>query len=188
MKAVLVARDAAPSYAFKLLKPELERRGVEVADYLGEGKPLDSPPASILISVQRAANVVVSGMSSSNELAEPEIAACRAALAEGIPFGFYGDTYHCHERAREGAWFGEFREPAAFYFAINENEARAAKNVFPNALCVATGNPLWENFAFPKQNRAQVRQVFEIADDEFVILSPGGKSPVVNILVWSALI
>jgi len=195
LKVALVARDIAPSEALgKHLAPELQKRGHEVVAYLGSGKPLTQTLEEIRQGV-RNADVLVSGMSSSKELAEPEITAClTAALQElskkKIPFGFYGDTYHCYERARENAWFGPVREDADFFFSVNEEEAMAAKSVLtnPNLISIATGNPTWEGYAFPKYTRAEVRAKYGIADEEVLILAPGGGSPAVNTLIWGLLI
>lgn len=187
MKVVLVARDIAPSKAFGLLAQELTNRGHSSVLLVGNGKPMAVTTEDIRTAVRRA-DVVVVGMSSSPQLAEPEIAACtEAALAE-IPFGFYGDTFRCHERAREGAWFAPFQSQAEFFFAINNGEAKLAGNFFPNATVVATGNPLWEEFGKPPQRtREEVRALIGAPADEIVILAPGGKSPAINCGYWSLL-
>lgn len=187
---VLVARDISPSKAFgEHLKPELEKRGILVKDFLGSGKPLSSTIPDIEKAVS-GAGVVVSGMSSSEELAEPEIAACGQALASGIPFGFYGDTYHCHERASVGSWFAPFRSDAKFFFGINREEINAANFVFtnPSLVSVATGNPIWENYASPEFTREEVRIKYGVTHDEVLVLAPGIKSPAVNIMIWGLLV
>ena len=122
-------------------------------------------------------------MSSSPELSECEISACNFAILCDIPFGFYGDTYNCHERA----WFAPFREKCAFFLALNEEEARKAKTVFPNAECVAVGNPLWEEFSFPETTRENVRKDLQVEWDEILVLAPGSKSAGINIANWTAL-
>ena len=123
-------------------------------------------------------------MSSSPELSECEISACNFAILCDIPFGFYGDTYNCHERA----WFAPFREKCAFFLALNEEEARKAKTVFPNAECVAVGNPLWEEFSFPETTRENVRKDLQVEWDEILVLAPGSKSAGINIANWTALL
>lgn len=187
---VLVARDIAPSLAFEqlalALKDSLKDSGIEVKAFLGKGKPLTTTVEEIRDAV-RDAKFVLSGMSSSKDLAEPEIAACRGAITMGVPFGFYGDTYHCHERAADGAWFAPFREQANVFFAIDETEAENAKRVFTAANCIATGNPTWEDFAFPKYTREQARAMLGAEDNDLVVLSPGGKSPMINAQVWGAI-
>lgn len=187
MRILLVARDKAPSEAFTRLCDHLRSRSHEPSAFLGNGKPFATPLANIAAMAGKA-DIVLAGMSSSAELAEPEIAAATAAADTGVPFGFYGDRYGAHERAAEGKWFAAFRESASFFFALNKEEALAATGVFKNARCVATGNPTWEDFAFPKFTRAEVRDRLGVDEKTKVVLAPGGKSPVVNILVWGLLV
>lgn len=187
MKAVLVAQDVSPSGAFDALLPVLTGRGVETQVFVGRGKAFPHQ-IEMIREAARNADVVLSGLSSSAALAEPEIAACEEAVSARIPFGFYGDTYRSYERAREGAWFAQFGETASFFFAINQKEADAARSVFRNAECIATGNPLWEGFAFPKLSRAEARNILGIAENDFLVFSPGGKSPIVNILTWGTML
>lgn len=191
MKVTLVAQDIAPSLAFEMLATELKNRGHEARLLVGKGKAFSATLDEVREAVKDA-DVVVSGMSSSAKLAEPEIAACEEAISQErkIPLGFYGDTYHCHERARENAWFGSYRRYADFFFAINEEEAGTAKDVLvkPALVSVVTGNPTWEAYSFPKYTRAAVRTKYGVADDEILVLAPGGKAPVVNIALWSLLV
>ncbi len=187
MRILLVARDKAPSEAFTRLCDHLRSRSHEPSAFLGNGKPFATPLTDIAALAGKA-DIVLTGMSSSAELAEPEIAAATAAAEAGVPFGFYGDRYGAHERAAEGKWFAVFRQSASFFFALNKEEALAATGVFKNARCVATGNPVWEDFAFPKFTRAEVRDRLGVDEKTKVVLAPGSKSPVVNILVWGLLI
>ncbi len=188
MRVCLVGRDMAPSEAFEMLAAGLSKAGHSgLTLMVGKGKPLAWTLEDIEVAVSNS-DVIIVGMSSKRELAEPEIGACAAAVAAGKPFGFYGDTYHCHERAGEGSWFGPFRNEARFFFAVNGEEAEAAKLVFPNATCVATGNPKWENYAFPRKTREEVRRELGVTDDEIFVLAPGGKSPDVNLPQWEALL
>jgi len=187
MKVLLVAQDIAPSLAFELLAAELKSRGHELTVLVGKGKVF---PVSLndVRNAARATDVVVSGLSSSAKLSEPEVAACDEAVKNGKLLGFYGDTYHCHERAREGTQFGPYRKSAKFFFAINETEANDAKSVLENAVRVATGNPTWEDYAFPKFTRAEVRAKYGVADDEILVLAPGIKNPAINFLNWGLLV
>ena len=91
---VLVARDAAPSRAFSNLIPILQNIGFNVNLCAGDGKPLTRRAEEIICAVE-AADLVVLGMSSSEELATPEILAGKTALDFGIPYGFYGDVRRC---------------------------------------------------------------------------------------------
>lgn len=189
MKVVLIAQDIAPSLAFEMLAVELASRGHDAELLIGKGKAF---PVTLdeVRKTARNADIVVVGMSSSAKLAEPEVVACEEAILTVIPYGFYGDTYHCHERARNGSWFATCRQNAEFFFAINEEEASAAKDVLinPNLVSVATGNPTWENYFFPKYTRQEVRAKYGVADDEVLALAPGGKAPVVNIMIWGLLV
>lgn len=194
MKVALIAQDIAPSSAFEMLAVELMIRGHEPVSLLGKGKVFPATLGEVRKAV-RDSDIVVVGMSSSAKFAEPEIEACVSAILQTlskkkIPFGFYGDTYHCYERARADAWFGPYRRHADFFFAINEEEARVAKNVLvkPTLVSVATGNPIWEDYAFPKYTRAEVRAKYGVSDEELLVLSPFIKSPVINILNCGMLI
>lgn len=183
MKVCMVARDAAPSRAFVRFKTELERRGHEVCGFLGDGKPLSVSLDEIGNKVEDM-DIAVIGMSSSEELAEPELAALAAAHTCDVSFGFYLDTANCHNRE----WFGEYRNQARFFFAVNEREQKKVAAAYPEALVVATGNPLREDAFFPKFTHNQVREKLGVTKEETLVLAPGGKSPVVNILVWGALL
>ena len=115
MKVVLVARDAAPSRAFSKLAPVLQESGFDADLLVGDGKPLIE--GEIINLVERA-NIVVLGMSSSENLARPEILAGETAKKWGIPYGFYGDVRRCWARARAGAWFEDLASRTSFYFGI----------------------------------------------------------------------
>ena len=186
-KVLLVARDIAPSRAFELLATELTNRGHDPILLIGKGKPMAATTEDIQAAVQMS-DVVVVGMSSSAALAEPELVACATAVTTGKSFGFYGDTFGCHERARDGSWFGPYRSRATFFFAVNNNEMEKAKKVLIGAKTIVTGNPTWEDYAFPRFTRSQIRDKLKIRDDELFILAPGGKDPVVNIMVWGLLL
>ncbi len=183
MKVALVARDAAPSRCFRRLGDELTNRRHAAVCFVNEGKPL---PVSLdeIRALVCSSEIAVIGMSSSKELAEPELIACAAAVEAGIPFGFYLDTANCHMRD----WFAGFLNRARFFFAINDREAKRVFTAYPNAYAVATGNPLREDAFSPKFTRDEVRQKLGVAEEETLVLAPGGKSPVVNILVWGILL
>jgi hypothetical protein len=183
-KILLVARDAAPSGAFKLLIPALRKKGYYVTSILGEGKEIPDSLHEITQLVTNA-DIVILGMSSSRELANKEIFAASIAQKAKIPFGFYGDVPDCYQRAREGAWFEPFANDTAFYFGINEADAEAAKKVFVNAKTFATGNPVREADAFPKFTNEEIRSKLNISSDTVVILAPGGKFPAANATTWT---
>lgn len=190
MNMLLVARDVAPSNALIQLRDALiKRERVHTANYayfayLGEGKPIAGSIEGILETFQGGfITCVVTGMSSSPELAAHELAAGKAAKERNIPLFLYADTYNCHERK----WFAELI-PDSTLFVINENEKEKVKEKFPTARVVAAGNPLWEDFFFPKMTREGVREALNIPEDEIMILCPGTKSLLVCMQSFSAAI
>lgn len=186
-KAVLVARDAAPSGCFKRLEPALKERGFGVDLIIGEGKPLTKTAEEIALAASHA-SIVILGMSSSLELAEPEIAAGRSAKSAGVSYGFYGDIPRCWARARAGAWFEELAHGAAFYFGVTQGDANAAREVFPKAQLIGTGNPLREEMAFPRFTREEVRAKLNISPEDKLVLAPGGNfSTAGNMASWVVL-
>lgn len=185
-RVVLVGRDAAPSGCFKRLEPVLKDRGFDVTLFIGDGKPLPNSLSEISAGVA-AGGILLLGMSSSLELSEPEIVAGKAAMAVGVPYGFYGDVPLCWGRARPGAWFEELASGAQFYCGITQADADAAASVFPNARLLGTGNPLREEMAFPSFTRDEVRTKLGIAPEEKMVLAPGGKFAAGNMASWVVL-
>ena len=53
-KAVLIARDFAPSGCFKRLEPILKERGFDVDLFIGEGKPLIKTAEEIALAASHA--------------------------------------------------------------------------------------------------------------------------------------
>ncbi len=180
---LLLTQMAASSGAFKAIAPVLEGRGHRVTLKVGDGQPLSFSDAEIEAWV-READIVVLGMSPAPKFAAQEIKAGEIAKRLGKPFGFYGDAPFCWARARPGAWFEGLADAAAFYTTLNAEDAEAAKAVFPRAVRVANGNLLREAEAFASRTRAEVRAQLGFADDEVVVLAPGTKNPVGNILTW----
>ncbi len=185
-KILFVGRDAASSGCFIRLAPVLEKQGYTVTMMVGNGKPLAATDDDIINAV-KSADLVVSGMSSSAELAKPEVLACQTAKEVHIPFGFYGDVPECFMRARAGAWFEPFALHANFYFSVNTEDAQAAKVILQNAKTFGTGNPLREESAFPKFTREEVREKLGVLPDEKLILVPGGKFVAANLATWTVV-
>ena len=176
LRVVMVGRDAAPSRCFQKLVSALTERSIESALFVGDGKPLKESPDDIRAAIVGGASLVLVGMSSSKELAEPEIVAATAASGAGIPYGFYLDIPRCANRE----WFGDLRDGAAFFFAPNEGDAENVRKSHPKAQVTVTGNPLREESFFLPFSRAEVRLRLGIAEDEQLILVSLGKSPMAN--------
>src|SRR3989344_610355 len=165
MMVALVAQDVSPSRALERVGVELVSRGHAVCAFLGSGNLIVASRMALDCNIG-ASHALLLGMSSSAELAEEEIYAARLAFSTNIPFGFYCDTYGCHNRP----WFAEFRDKASFVFVINEKEAEEARRVFPKARVAVSGNPIWEDFCFPKFTKDEVRSKLGIAENEAVVL------------------
>lgn len=186
-RVLLVARDAAPSRCFTRLKPVLEECGLDATVHVGDGKPLVIDNVTLGQSVAES-DLVILGMSSSSELAQPEIAAGEAAQKAGKRFGFYGDVPGCWSRARVGAWFEGLAPNTVFYFGTSQVDAENARSVFQKAQLIGAGNPLREEMAFPRFSRAEIRRQLGVGDDMKVVLAPGGKFPAGNAASWAMVI
>lgn len=182
MRVLLVARDVAPSQALERLREVLLLRLDDVHSFLGYGKPISNSYNSRLITERPC--VVLCGMSSFAEVAKDEIAVAEVAARMGMPYGFYADTYGSAQRPH----FEHLRKEASFIFVINGEEAKTARELYPNAKVVVSGNPMWEDFFIPKLSREEVRSKFEVDNDEYMVLCPGGKSLTIDTLHWGAVI
>ena len=96
-----------------------------------------------VVSLPGNVDVVLCGMSSSPELAQEELAACEAAVKNGVPLCLLADTFGAWGRP----WFEPYRAAASALFVINQEEALKAWELFPNAKIVASGNPAEDNTA-----------------------------------------
>jgi len=170
----LVARDVAPSRAFDRLANLLGERGFHACLCVGSGKPLEQTDSEI-VSLVLSAGVVILGMSSSQDLAAPEILAGQAAKSANIPYGFYGDNRGCWQRARKDAWLGPLAPEVRFYFGTEQADADLAREVFLKAQLLGTGNPLREEMAFHRFSRDEVRSKLGLAHDEKMVLVAGTK-------------
>src|SRR3989338_4224052 len=128
MKVLLVARDFAPSKALEIFGSYLQSVNVSVMSLLGYGKSLDMTPErahAALSKLVDKSDVVLTGMSSSEALAEPELFACEEAVLFKRPFGTYSDTYRGFRRE----WFHtpKIASNMSFHFALNETDAAEAQ-------------------------------------------------------------
>lgn len=173
-KIVLVAYDVMPSQALQKLANKFTELGWDTMSFLGFGKEISN--AAEITKAVASANAVITGMSSKPKFVEPELLAINTAIANGIPFGCYADTYGVYLRP----WFKDVRNKASFLFVINEEEAADAKPLFPHSQIIATGNPLWENFCFPRLTREESRAKINVANNQTLILCPGAKVLMMN--------
>lgn len=165
---VLVGRDKAPTLAGQMLENELRKQGYVTRSFFGDGKPIRATFDEIEQAAHYAALTWV-GMSSSQDLAMPEIAAGRASRHLAL----YADIEGCQNRE----WFAEFRDKAELLFVLTSREKDEASHVYGRqATVVASGNPTHEEFAFPQLSREEVRKRLHVGDDESLILALGTKS------------
>lgn len=185
MKIVLVGRDQAPAGALKKVQEYLaslsnDGNSYKVLDFLGDGQFTKESVGERVLT----ADVLLVGMSSSADLAEKEICAAETAVRAHTPFGFYADTFGCYKRP----WFAKLRDKASFVFVVDKKEAESARELFPNAKVVASGNPMWEDFFTPKLSREEVRERLGVEDGQRMILCPGGKLLAVNMQHFGGVI
>lgn len=180
-----MANDAAPSRAFMKLEPVLRARGLNVELIVNDGKPNERTDEEVCLALSDA-NVVVLGMSSSEQLAHIEILAGETAQKLGIPYGFYGDVPRCFARARAGAWFEHLAKDVSFYCGVNIKDAEEAQKVFtnPHTHLIAIGNPLREEMAFPRLTRKQAREQLNILPDKKLVLASGTKLTASDLASW----
>ncbi len=199
-KIVLVGHDKAPSVALEMagmkLRDEFARDGVnaDVLTFCAHGsKPFEftkefvSPRIIEIAEAAATATLVITGVSSSKELAAEEIEAANEARvrvlyarAKGekpdVQYGVYLDTDMGNRH-----WFDNaVADEVSFAFAPNVEEVLAAQKRYSKARVFLTGNPLEEAAAFPVTTREGIRAMFQVADGQPLILCPGGKDLQVN--------
>lgn len=174
-KIVLVGQMVASSNGFRPLEAELKKQGCDVRAYLPAGKPLHDVAEEIFENAGNA-DLVLTGMSSEGHLVQEELKALELVIARGIPCGLYADTFGVHRRK----WFEHLREKITFLFVTNEEEAKDAKTIYPNADIIVSGNPSREGYFSPAWTYEQSRAILGIKPDVKIVLCPQGKDLEVN--------
>ncbi|TAL49262.1 hypothetical protein EPN83_01855 [Patescibacteria group bacterium] len=182
-KIVAVARDMAPSEGVGACADELEKRGCEVKKFLSFGKPFSGSVEELTQDLQ-AADVVLCGFSSSEALAQEEIAAAKAAMARGVPLFFYADTFGVYR----APWMSFARSWARVVFVQTEPECSGAQPIFPNARVVASGSPIYEKAFFPPKSRSEIRAGLGLEEEDRMIFVPCGKALVDNGVLIAAVL
>lgn len=182
--AVLVGRDFAGCYGLRALANELERRDVQCQSFLGFGKPVSYSAKKIEAAI-KSADFVITGRSSSDELAEVEIAALEAGMSTRKPCFMYSDGW-----VSLFPWFRDFYEKLACLFVPHKYCADQVSRVFPKVQVVVSGNPEWEEF-FPGPNYAQEQKSMRKRLEKLgapakasFILAPGSKDLDLNLELW----
>lgn len=178
----LVARDVGGSKPLGMLTELLRNRNRQVYPFLGNGKPIDG--LANLPEAVGSSGVVLCGMSSSQELAQPEIKAMQLAREADTPYAIFADAFDSHSRT----WLQEQIAGAAAFFVLNEDEAQKARERFPKLKVVASGNPVWETFAFPEKTDEEVRLSFAVQPSMKMVLVVGTKEPIINIALLAGVL
>ena len=181
MKVVLVGHDVGIAGPLSMVATEIVKMGENVLCFFREAPFREHLFESSLywFQLESKADVFLIGMSSSPELAKYEIAAGELALSMGKPLAIFGDILGVF-RGRE--WFEDLRQRSSVLFVMNDEEAREARQLYPNTRAVASGNPRYEEFFKPNFSREEVREKLGVSQDATVILVPGGKDYTVNTL------
>ncbi|MBI4114524.1 MAG: hypothetical protein HY445_01625 [Candidatus Niyogibacteria bacterium] len=180
MKVVMVARDAAPSKAFQMLGEELLKRRHFFHLFVGSGSPLTVSNDDIRQVVSKM-DIVIVGMSSSKELAEPEMAAAEAAMNAGVPLVAYGDLFGTVNRQFFSELWQKTGKAPHMLFVLDDYEKQDAESKYPSSTkVIVTGNPAIEKAYFPEWTRKEAREKMGITDDDFVVIVPGGKDFRIN--------
>lgn len=175
MRIVAVAHDLAPSEGVGACAEELQKRGWAVEKFLLRGKSFGGNLSDIASTCQQT-DVVLCGFSSSEKLAQEEITAARAAIEKGIPLALYADTFGVYR----SPWTDLMREKAQLVFVQTEPECSETRLVFPNAIIVASGSPIYERIFFAARSRSEAREKLGLHEEDRMILIPLGKTIVEN--------
>lgn len=169
-RVTLVANDFGESGTLKLLKNELDTSETEVEAFLGNGQTPFPYPAKVVNETIAKSEIAVVTMS---ETSEAEVAAAQSAVKHGVSLALValGSSFNAYRNEA----FAPVREHAELLFVVNEEEARAAHELFPNTKIVPSGNPEWESFFMPALSREEVRKRLDLTDDMIFVLVVGDK-------------
>jgi hypothetical protein len=169
----LVAADFGESMTIKGLAEKLAPE-FDCKVFAGEGK-IPSPFSNGEIETAIAASdIVVIAVSENTAI---EVFAGECAIKHQKPLVLVALFYNTWKRSD----FEQFRKYAKVLFVLDEAEAEIAKMLYPKTLIIATGNPDWETFAFPKRTREEVRSILKLGEEEKFILVSGEKEMGVNV-------
>jgi hypothetical protein len=181
MNLVLVAGDFLESTGLRAIQVALQEQGHLVTAFLADGQPPRFTDFELRTAVQRADFVL---LTISNNIRETLLAASTAETSS-IPFGIYAGG---GPKGFQAENLAPLRTSARLVFVFNHDEVAKAQDLFPNAEVVASGSMHWEKFFSPDLTRKEARLALKIGEDQFVILVPGDKDPILNILLFGLTI
>jgi len=179
VKVMLLAVDVGPCKNLGLVGKALEERGCAVTRCLGYGRPdtISTNIDAVLNEVRRQ-DVLVTGMSSSPELAEVEMRALRAARGY-CARALFADTFSVVGRP----WFEDSRSEVDLVIVPDEDEIRAVTG--STGCFFAGGVPLWEQFACKPGEREEYRGRLDVSKDVFLAMLVGGKKTEINLELFA---
>ncbi|GEM_PF-5729858 len=178
MNIVLVGSLMAATSAFRKLEMELKARDNEVYSFLGGGK-LEFVP-ELEDRIQKADFVLI-GMATPESNAVEELRAAKIATQLGKRYGFFADVDGV---AVGRSHFAPYRDGAKLLFVPNQEEAEQARPHYPNVRIVVSGNPDWDDFAYPARSREEVRQKFQVKERQRLIMFVGDTADEMIYLHW----
>lgn len=179
MKVMLLAVDVGPCKNLDFVSKALEEEGCEVIRCLGYGRPDTITNIYAVLESVRRQDVLVTGMSSSPELAALEMQALRAAPGYCARV-LFADTFSVVGRP----WFKELRNEVDLVIVPDEGEIRAVTG--STGSFFAGGVPLWEQFACKPGEREEYRGRLGVAEDVFLAMVVGGKKTEINVELFTA--
>lgn len=178
--AVLVAEDYLESNLMKKLAEQLQPTH-RVVTQLSCGDT-QSPALQEPLLQAVASSIFIAVCNSAFSRNELHAAAC--AIESGVPLVSVSLAYSSWNRS-EFVWM---RPHVRLLFVADEEEARLAAPLYPNARVVAVGNPEWEGLEVPPYPREEVRRMLEVTPEERLILVSGEKSFRINFPLAACLI
>ncbi len=138
---LLVGTDMAVSQALGKVRDSFTAKkvsGLRIVSELDYGKIVSESTVEEILERDGDIACVLTGMSSKPENSDAEITAWRMALEYDIPYGVYADT---EGMVAGRPWFPkQLKEDVSFVFVINEEEATLAKQHFPKAKIIISGD------------------------------------------------
>lgn len=169
MKILLVARDPSPSRAFRKVATCALKLSHDVHAVLGDGQDIELTSNELDAAIEWA-DVLLVGMSSSEQFSALERRCCEHAVRQALPFGLFSDSFECWRRQH----FASVRESARYLFVSSEAEVPEAQKLYPHATVAASGNPIWEDLVIP-YSRDQARGSLNVGH-MMLIVCPGNKA------------
>ncbi len=169
----LCAEDYAESLILQELAQELRKAGYTTEILCGNGvQPTSISKNEIREKVRNSKSTIVTA----SNYTVSEIFAAECAREEGKPLALIA----LGNNGWKNRDFTSLRNSVSLLIVGDEQEKKLAQAFFPSSQIVASGVPQYEEFAFPKNTREEVRQRLNTKDEQLVLVV-GDKTPSLNI-------